>query len=165
VIASSDLLLVMYNNGHNITTSMENLAVSMSNYIRSIGSGSGASSLATLPSNNTSSNNNTLSRNDASNMAKGTALAMETYVHVRWAWLTLPVMRVISALFLLVSVILETKKQGAMVWKSSVLAYLFHGLEKTSVEETSKKELSEMADAAKRMRVMIGRDGGKLEVG
>jgi hypothetical protein len=46
-----------------------------------------------------------------------------------------------------------------MVWKSSVLAYLFHGLEKTSVEETSKKEISEVADAAKRMRVMIGRDG------
>jgi hypothetical protein len=68
-------------------------------------------------------------------------------------------MCVISAFFLLVSVILETKKQGATVWISSVQAYLFHGLEKTSVEETSKKELSEMADAAKRMRVMIGRDG------
>jgi hypothetical protein len=83
VIASSDLLLVMYNNGHNISTSMEKLAVSMSRYIRSIDRGSDASSLVTLPSNNTSSNNNILSRNHASNMAKGTALAMETYVLVR----------------------------------------------------------------------------------
>jgi hypothetical protein len=78
VIASSDLLLVSYNNGHNISTSTKKLAVSMSNYIRSIGSGSGASSLAILPSNNTSSNYNTLSRNHASNMTKSTALAMET---------------------------------------------------------------------------------------
>jgi hypothetical protein len=68
------------------------------------------------------------------------------------------VMCVISAIFLLVSVNLETKKQGAMLWKSSVLAYLFHGLEKTSVEETSRTEISEMADATKKVKLRIGRD-------
>jgi hypothetical protein len=158
VIASSDLLLVMYNNGHNISTSIDNLAMSMSNYIRSTGTGDAGSPSTTFSNNDISSTNNMSSTNNTSNMAKGTALAMETYVRVRWAWLTLPVMCVISALFLVVSVILETKKQDAMVWKSSVLAYLFHGLEKTSVEGTIRTEISEMADTAKKVKVRIGRD-------
>jgi hypothetical protein len=145
VTASSDLLLAMYHNGHNISTSMDNLAISMSNHIRNTG---GSSTL-------TSSNN-------TSTTAKGTGLGMETYVHVRWAWLTLPVACVVSTLFFLISVILQTRRQGTLVWKSSVLAYLFHGLDRTSVRETSAEQVTEMTGAAAQVKVRLERDGDAI---
>jgi hypothetical protein len=143
VTASSDLLLVMYNSGHNVSMSMDNLAVSMSNYIRSTG---GLFSF-------------TSTSNSTSSMVKGTALGMETYVHVRWAWLTLPVTCVISAFFFRISVILQTRRQGALVWKSSVLAYMFHGLDRTSVEERSTGQVTEMEGAAMKVKARLAREG------
>lgn len=113
----------------------------MSNYIRSTGG-----SVVTLPLFN------------SSNMVRGTELDMETYVHVRWPWLTLPVLCVISALVLLICVILQTRREGALVWKSSVLAYLFHGLDQTVISETSTAEVTEMENAAAKVKMRLGRD-------
>ena len=135
---TSELLVAIHNTGHNISTTMDNLAMSMSNHIRSIG--------------RYDLNPGSRSR------VNGTALGMETYVHVRWAWLTLPVICVISASFFLLSVILETRKHGALVWKSSVPAYLFHGLDHITQEETSMGKITEMADAAAVVKVRLTRD-------
>lgn len=94
-----------------------------------------------------------------SNMASRTALGMQTYVHVRWAWLTLPVTCVVSALVYLVTIILMTRRLGALVWKSSVLPYLFHGLDQLIVTETSAGQVTEMLDAAANVKARLVKDG------
>ena len=72
------------------------------------------------------------SKSDAQQAIEGAALGLETYVHVRWSWLSLLVACVSMAFSFLVCAIFSTKKQRAgLAWKSSVLALLFHGLEES----------------------------------
>lgn len=58
--------------------------------------------------------------------AQGLTYKNELYVHVRWAWLTLPITLVfLSITFLTITMI---QSANANVWKSSSLALLYHGL-------------------------------------
>jgi hypothetical protein len=146
ITASSDLMSVIYNSG-NITKTMNNLATSMSNYIRS----------------------SSHDLNNTENTAEGKALGMETYVHVRWAWLTLPVACVLLAFVFLICAILSTKKHGDLAWKSSVLALLFHGLEGQHRDqkplEVSTRRISDMKDVARSIRVrLVDDDSGTLRL-
>jgi hypothetical protein len=59
----------------------------------------------------------------------GQAFQLNVVVHVRWAWLVLPVLLVVcSAVFLVLSV-LQTRSSRVNAWKSSPLALLFSGVE------------------------------------
>ncbi|KAH9204479.1 hypothetical protein DL95DRAFT_116049, partial [Leptodontidium sp. 2 PMI_412] len=59
----------------------------------------------------------------------GEVNGVQTCVRVVWSWLALPAALVLSTILLLVATIWKTASQaGANVWKSSPLAYLFHGL-------------------------------------
>ena len=51
--------------------------------------------------------------------ANGTAWKMETQIHVRWAWATLPALLVVSTTVFLGMTALQTKSGGFDVWKSS----------------------------------------------
>lgn len=59
----------------------------------------------------------------------GEAYIEQTWIHVQWAWLALPIALSIMSLGLLIIVIFRTRARGATVWKSSSLALLFHDLE------------------------------------
>lgn len=140
IAASYDLMSVIYNHG-NITATMANLATSMSNYVRDNGG--------------------------AGTAVKGTALNMETYVHVRWEWLTLLVVCVLGTLCFLICAMISTKKHGAgIAWKSSALAALFHGLDErkseasTSISQTTgqKRCVSGMESVARSIRVKLIED-------
>ena len=52
----------------------------------------------------------------------------ETYVLVTWPWLALPVGLVLSSCMVLVAIITSSSRYQTMVWKSSSLAVLLHGL-------------------------------------
>lgn len=59
----------------------------------------------------------------------GQAWGQETYIHVRWQWLTLALLEtILSAVFLLTTIILD-RRSGNPLLKSSALGLLFHGLE------------------------------------
>ncbi|RDW64467.1 DUF3176 domain-containing protein [Aspergillus mulundensis] len=62
-------------------------------------------------------------------MVPGTMSSMEVYVSVRWQWLIFPAALVVMALVFLALTITVNRRQGLRLWKSSVLALLFHGLE------------------------------------
>jgi hypothetical protein len=63
----------------------------------------------------------------------GTVQFKETYVKVRWAWLILPLVETLLASLLLIgSIVIST---GHPLWKNSVTASLFHGLEGWSDRE------------------------------
>ncbi|KAK8040354.1 hypothetical protein PG991_000142 [Apiospora marii] len=57
---------------------------------------------------------------------KGKAWRQETYIEVRWAFLTLPLVVLVATLALLCAAVWRSWDKGARVWKSSSLALLFH---------------------------------------
>ena len=60
---------------------------------------------------------------------KGRAFTFESYVHVRWGWITLPVLVVLLTTVFLVAAVVRTRQSRTKLWKSSALAMLFHGLD------------------------------------
>jgi hypothetical protein len=108
---------------------MESVATSMTNHIRSV-------STVTVP---------------------GQMGTVETYVHVRWVWLTLPAFLIVSSAAFLALAILETRHKKAEVWKDSSLALIFHGLEQKGESTGVVNKLSDMEDVAKGMKVRLDR--------
>ncbi|OQE91527.1 hypothetical protein PENNAL_c0009G01678 [Penicillium nalgiovense] len=64
-----------------------------------------------------------------STIASGVAYHPETYIHVNWPWITLPVLVVIGASILLACSIIFNSRHSAALWKSSNLAVLLHSVE------------------------------------
>jgi hypothetical protein len=140
ISSSSDMNLFFYS-GLNFTLSIENVASSVSSYIRSL------SPETTL----------------------GHSLSTETYIRVRWAWISYPVVLVAAGVLLLALAMLETRNRGVEVWKYSCLPLLFHGIDNggghrlgTTFSSSPKDTVEEMEEDARRIRVRLGRgsDGG-----
>ena len=128
---SSDVIQALYNTD-NLTARLDNLAVSMSNNIRQ--------------------------QNDSvASPSYGTAWKGETYVSVRWAWLSFPISVAGLALAFLVSTIIETAHRDILVWKSSNLALLFHGqdLDLTDPPMIHVNKASRMAQMAKYVKLNL----------
>jgi hypothetical protein len=58
-----------------------------------------------------------------------TVASAKVYVRVSWGWLVLPTVLVVTGLVFLGSSVIVNRGQGLRLWKSSVLAVLFHGLD------------------------------------
>jgi len=106
---------------------MDSVATSMTNHIRSVSSMTVTGQMGTV----------------------------ETYVHVRWVWLTLPGALILSSAAFLALAVLETRRRRAEVWKDSSLALIFHGLEQNGESTGLVNKLSCMEDMAKGMRVRL----------
>jgi hypothetical protein len=88
--------------------------------------------------------------------ATGTAYRLETFVHVKWPWLAMPVALVaFSGLFLTVTMIVNSRK-NVLAWKSNSLALLFHGLEGVDIRGAG-EGLGQMDDIARKTRVKLTR--------
>ena len=59
----------------------------------------------------------------------GLAFTSKTFIHVQWKWLALPIALTLSAPGLLLFVILKTRREDGIVWKSNSVAILFHRLD------------------------------------
>lgn len=60
--------------------------------------------------------------------ARGTSWTVQTQLHVRWAWITLPVVLAILTMIFLLMTALQSRKRGLDVWKSSTIPLLYSGL-------------------------------------
>jgi hypothetical protein len=89
---------------------------------------------------------------------RGTAYASEVYVSVNWTWVALPGSLVtLGAVFHLLTILL-TRRQGLMLWKSSLLAVLFYGLltPPSGADVAEKYEvISDMEQSARAVRVRL----------
>jgi hypothetical protein len=93
--------------------------------------------------------------------AIGTAWGNQAFVHVRWPWLVAPAVMVILTLALLIVVMVQNARRKCCVWKSSILASIYHGLERWPDE--SVEQVTEMEHAAKKAAVNLDRlDDGRL---
>ena len=59
----------------------------------------------------------------------GKVWTAETIVHVQWIWFIYPIAMILLTLVFLVATIVQSSSQDIKVWKSSILAVLFHGLD------------------------------------
>lgn len=119
-----------YGNDGNLTKTFNNIALSATNQIRS-GVGS---------SNET-----------------GTVRYPTVYIEVTWPWLILPIILTISAAGLLAVTIWLSSGPGAMVWKSSSVALLFHGIADREAD-VRLVDAEAMEKKAKRMWVRLRED-------
>jgi hypothetical protein len=91
----------------------------------------------------------------------GTAWGNQAFVHGRWPWLFTPAMMVILTLALLIVAMVQNARRKCCVWKSSILATIYHGLERCPDESVEK--VTEMEDVARKMAVNLSRsDDGRL---
>lgn len=99
---SSDILETMFHNGPNrIPESMRNVARAMTNNMR-------RKSTLTAP---------------------GSAVILETYIHVRWLWLLLPEIMVLASAVFLTLTVLQSKCWNVPTWRSSALAVMVHRIQ------------------------------------
>lgn len=94
----------------------------------------------------------------------GTAYVPTVFVNVRWPWIILPgILLVTGALFLVVT-ILTSKKSHAPLWKSSALAPYYHGIE--GGDEDGDKLLTasamERKSEGESVRLQRSEDNGRL---
>jgi len=95
---SSDAIEALWNGTSNLNAWMQNLAVSMTNVVRS---------------------------SDQASHAVYNGTAFQLGVTVRWVWISLPAAMVVASLLFLAIVITKTARSPVAVWKGSPLVYLF----------------------------------------
>lgn len=89
----------------------------------------------------------------------GQAWGNETYIEVDWPWIALP-----SALILLTGVLLVTsallnRREKLWLWKSSLLPYLFYGLERDVIDNASLNgKVSQLDDVANNTSVKLSKE-------
>ncbi|KAK7722447.1 hypothetical protein SLS64_000984 [Diaporthe eres] len=86
-------------------------------------------------------------------MFGGDAFAVETYIRVRWQWMMLPLVEVVLAALLLIATIFETR--AGPLLKSSVTAFLLHGLDGWDAADVKAGSFETSNDLERRSRAMI----------
>ncbi len=93
---------------------------------------------------------------DVNSSAIGTAWKTESYVLVRWQWLSFPIALLFLTLIFLVTTIMRNCQNKVPLWKSSTTALLLHGL---SIEHQEKYLIhahqNEMDAVAKKLKVQL----------
>ncbi|TID18740.1 Carboxylic ester hydrolase protein [Venturia nashicola] len=134
-VSSSDLSNYFYTE-LDFRMAMANIATSVSSYIRSL------------------SNDTVI----------GESQTFETYIRVKWAWISFPAILVFGGVLLFFSAIVETSRRGVEVWKYSCLPLLFHSIDSgagTGAGGVVKRQMAtveEMEAEAKRIRVRLSRE-------
>lgn len=91
---------------------------------------------------------------------RGSAWVDETYIEVRWGWLSLPLGETLLAVVLLWATVVSARRSGVPVLGSSPLGLLFHGLDGDQrVKETRPKSRRRMANAARGIEVQFTERG------
>lgn len=93
---------------------------------------------------------------------RGYAYTEESYVRVRWQWLILPALLELVSVVLLILTIIYSRREDVPLWKSSILALMYHGVEGLRGQETLATErLSGMELIAKTtdVRLIKNEDG------
>jgi hypothetical protein len=99
-------------------------------------------------------------RMSSNEMAQGVVFVSEVYISIQWAWITLPLLLYALAVGFVVSVAWRcghnTEGVKVHVWKNSLLAALFHGLDHDLLVKVGDLNEQKLIDeAAKDLRVKL----------
>lgn len=101
-----------------------------------------------------------------SNPAEGVVMHDQTCLSVRWPWLAFPAVLVLLTVIFFVAMIIDTRpsRSRAPIWKSSLLALLFHGFEPRDKYRAVVGDLSEMEELEKGIIVRLSPTEGGLKL-
>ena len=101
-----------------------------------------------------------------SNPAEGVVMHDQTCLSVRWPWLAFPAVLVLLTVIFFVAMIIDTRptRSCAPIWKSSLLALLFHGFEPRDKYRAVVGDLSEMEELEKDIIVRLSPTEGGLKL-
>jgi hypothetical protein len=88
----------------------------------------------------------------------GTAWAARFFVRIRWAWIILPMCLLIMTLGLLCATVVKSSNESSMVgiWKNSVIAILFNGLDENTQKSVSPNcRMGEARNKARELMVKL----------
>lgn len=96
---------------------------------------------------------------------QGMAFVNQTYVHVQWGFVAVPVAAVVMAALFLFVVIWKTRASETRLWKTSALAMLFHGLDEDARErfEDLRGFAAKMKEA-RGVKVRLEEEGGRTSL-
>ncbi|KAI4234003.1 MAG: hypothetical protein LQ349_004076 [Xanthoria aureola] len=121
-----------------LTKLLDNLAVSMSNALRTT--------------------------TDVPDNIRGTPSSFEVYIQIEWAWLIVPVAAVgLSLVFLLLTIYLSRKRK-IPAWKSSLLAVLLGLTSETRRDWGAIRRPREMEETAKGRSIRLEANGGQWQM-
>jgi hypothetical protein len=108
-------------------------------------------------------------RMSSSEMAQGVVFVSEVYISIQWAWITLPLLLYALAVGFVVSVAWscghDTEGVKVHVWKNSLLAALFHGLDQGLLVKVGHLDEQKLIDeAAKDLKVKLTRSMHRLRL-
>jgi hypothetical protein len=104
--------------------------------------------------------NNLKSRSLGTRPVEGTAWSSERFVQIQWAWITLPVTSLVCSFILICATIVQGRSSKTLVWKSSALATLLHGLsEDTRALIDPSLSLSQIEATSEELRVCLSTEG------
>jgi hypothetical protein len=101
-----------------------------------------------------------------SDAVAGTMFVTRTIIHVRWAWLGLPLALVVLSSGLLVVVALQTHRQKVPMWKSEPLALLWHDFAGDGAYDRVPDLAGplDLENRAKSLRARLGESGERVFV-
>ncbi|KAJ5202284.1 hypothetical protein N7449_004363 [Penicillium cf. viridicatum] len=92
-----------------------------------------------------------------------TTFRKETFIHVRWPWIILPVIVTLGSVALLLGTAIGSKHRKAVLWKCMVLPLLISHLDTTPENRiASVRSVDGMTDISKKMRAVMAHDEGPL---
>ncbi|KAJ5531302.1 hypothetical protein N7527_004695 [Penicillium freii] len=93
----------------------------------------------------------------------GETVRVETFIHVRWPWIIVPVIVTLTSIALLVGTAIGSKHRKAVLWKCMVLPLLSIHLHTTPENEiASVPSVDGMTNKWKNMRAVMVQDEGSL---
>lgn len=78
-----------------------------------------------------------LLQEQGSDVVTGVAFNIETYVTVQWPWLAPPALIIFSGVIFVAMTIHRDRGYNRVLWKSSVLPYMYHGMEKQDLSSNT----------------------------
>ena len=89
----------------------------------------------------------------------GPAWGTQTFVRIRWVWISLPVFLLLATLAFVVGTIVKSSRQQVGIWKTSALAMLLHGLAGGARHKLDPEaSASEVEAAARKIHVTLSPD-------
>lgn len=89
----------------------------------------------------------------------GQAWGNETYIEVDWPWIALPSALILLTAVLLVTSALLSRREKLWLWKSSLLPYLFYGLEREVIDNANLNgKVSQLDDVANSTNAKLSKE-------
>lgn len=90
----------------------------------------------------------------------GKAFREETYIHVRWAWIILPMLAALFSIMFLIATVTTSRKLNTVLWKDSVLPLLMFWRQADSAEDIESLSIvSEAERVSRNINVFCGEKG------